>query len=47
VLAAGCYLGGYGGGLPVKAFLLRLEGASFRERSEASDETKQFAFSAS
>ena len=47
VLAAGYYLGGYGGGLPVKAYLLRLEGASFRERSEASDETKQFAFSAS
>lgn len=47
VLAAGCYLGGYGGGLPVKAFLLRLEGAAFRERSEASVETKQLAFSAS
>ncbi len=47
VLAAGCYLGGYGGGLPVKAFLLRLEGAAFRERAEASDETKQLAFSAS
>jgi O-6-methylguanine DNA methyltransferase len=46
VLAAGCYLGGYGGGLPVKAYLLRLEGASFRERSEAPDETKQLAFSA-
>jgi methylated-DNA-[protein]-cysteine S-methyltransferase len=44
VLAAGCYLGGYGGGLPVKAYLLRLEGASFRERSDASDETKQMAF---
>lgn len=29
VLAAGCYLGGYGGGLPVKALLLRLEGAAF------------------
>ena len=47
VLAAGYYLGGYGGGLPVKAYLLRLEGASFRKRSEASDETKQLAFSAS
>ncbi len=47
VLAAGCYLGGYGGGLPVKAFLLRLEGAAFRERVESSDETKQLAFSAS
>ena len=32
VLASGCYLGGYGGGLPVKAYLLRLEGAAFRER---------------
>jgi methylated-DNA-[protein]-cysteine S-methyltransferase len=47
VLAAGCYLGGYGGGLPVKAFLLKLEGATFRERTEAPDETKQLAFSAS
>ena len=46
VLAAGCYLGGYGGGLPVKALLLRLEGAAFRERAEAS-ETAQLAFSAS
>jgi len=36
VLAAGRYLGGYGGGLPVKAYLLQLEGAQFRERSEAS-----------
>jgi len=35
VLAAGCYLGGYGGGLPVKAYLLRLEGAAFREPSLA------------
>lgn len=47
VLAAGCYLGGYGGGLPVKAFLLRLEGAPFREESTASDESRQLAFSAS
>jgi O-6-methylguanine DNA methyltransferase len=31
VLASGCCLGGYGGGLPVKAWLLRLEGAAFRE----------------
>lgn len=46
VLAAGCYLGGYGGGLPVKAFLLRLEGAPFREEPTASDESKQLAFSA-
>jgi methylated-DNA-[protein]-cysteine S-methyltransferase len=36
VLAAGRYLGGYGGGLPVKAHLLRLEGAQFREHAEAS-----------
>ncbi len=35
VLAAGCFLGGYGGGLPVKAFLLRLEGAAFREEPES------------
>jgi len=33
VLAAGKRLGGYGGGLPVKALLLRLEGAEFREES--------------
>lgn len=32
VLASGRYLGGYGGGLPTKAFLLRLEGAPFREQ---------------
>ncbi len=31
VLATGGKLGGYGGGLNVKALLLRLEGASFRE----------------
>jgi methylated-DNA-[protein]-cysteine S-methyltransferase len=31
VLASGKRLGGYGGGLPVKALLLRLEGAEFRE----------------
>jgi O-6-methylguanine DNA methyltransferase len=35
VLASGCYLGGYGGGLPIKAYLLRLEGAAFRERAPA------------
>ncbi len=35
VLASGCYLGGYGGGLPVKAWLLRLEGAAFRESAAA------------
>lgn len=47
VLASGCYLGGYGGGLPVKAFLLRLEGAQFRDEAAGSDEPKQLAFSAS
>jgi methylated-DNA-[protein]-cysteine S-methyltransferase len=47
VLAAGCHLGGYGGGLPVKAYLLRLEGAPFRERNEALVETRQLALSAS
>ena len=47
VLASGCYLGGYGGGLPVKAFLLKLEGAPFHERSEAADELQQLAFTAS
>jgi O-6-methylguanine DNA methyltransferase len=33
VLAAGRRLGGYGGGLPVKAMLLRLEGADFRDEN--------------
>ena len=46
VLAAGCYLGGYGGGLPVKAWLLRLEGAAFRESKSQSVVTEQLAFSA-
>jgi len=46
VLAAGCYLGGYGGGLPVKAYLLRLEGAAFRERSEAPAAAAKLAFTA-
>ena len=31
VLAGGRNLGGYGGGLPTKAFLLRLEGAVFHD----------------
>jgi len=35
VLAAGTALGGYGGGLPTKAFLLRLEGAEFQDDSTA------------
>jgi methylated-DNA-[protein]-cysteine S-methyltransferase len=47
VLAAGCYLGGYGGGLPVKAWLLRLEGAAFREPAEPRATAKQLAFSVS
>lgn len=46
VLAAGCYLGGYGGGLPVKAWLLRLEGAAFRESGVQSQPAEQLAFSA-
>lgn len=33
VLASGKRLGGYGGGLPVKALLLKLEGAEFRDQS--------------
>jgi O-6-methylguanine DNA methyltransferase len=43
VLAAGCYLGGYGGGLPVKAYLLRLEGAAFRERIVAPEPVSEVA----
>lgn len=35
VLAGGRALGGYGGGLPTKAFLLRLEGAEFYDDSAA------------
>ena len=35
VLAAGTALGGYGGGLPTKAFLLRLEGARFHDDRSA------------
>jgi O-6-methylguanine DNA methyltransferase len=41
VLAAGCDLGGYGGGLAVKAWLLRLEGAKFRERARAPEMSEQ------
>lgn len=44
VLAAGKRLGGYGGGLPVKALLLNLEGAEFRE---ASVDAKQAALALS
>jgi O-6-methylguanine DNA methyltransferase len=45
VLAAGRFLGGYGGGLPVKALLLRLEGAAFHE-DKKNLESKQLAFGA-
>ena len=41
VLAAGTALGGYGGGLATKAFLLRLEGAAFRD--DATSDTRQEA----
>jgi methylated-DNA-[protein]-cysteine S-methyltransferase len=43
VLASGCYLGGYGGGLPVKAWLLRLEGAAFRESTKVRQTAEQLA----
>ncbi len=46
VLAGGKYLGGYGGGLPVKAFLLRLEGATFYERKADAKSPYQLAFTA-
>ncbi len=46
VLAAGTELGGYGGGLATKAFLLRLEGAAFRHDATASrQETLNFSSS--
>jgi methylated-DNA-[protein]-cysteine S-methyltransferase len=47
VLAGGRNLGGYGGGLPTKAFLLRLEGAAFRQPAATSEAAKQLAFTAS
>jgi len=47
VLAGGRNLGGYGGGLPTKAFLLRLEGAAFREEPKALETTKRLEFTAS
>jgi len=46
VLAAGKNLGGYGGGLQVKAFLLRLEGASFHDPGTQAEAPKQLAFTA-
>jgi methylated-DNA-[protein]-cysteine S-methyltransferase len=43
VLAAGTMLGGYGGGLPTKAFLLRLEGAEFQDAAtEGAQEALSF-----
>ena len=44
VLAGGKYLGGYGGGLPVKKFLLQLEGSIFYERKADSRSPYQLAF---
>jgi len=46
VLASNQYLGGYGGGLPAKAYLLRLEGAAFRDQNERPAPAKQLAFTA-
>jgi methylated-DNA-[protein]-cysteine S-methyltransferase len=46
VLAGGQHLGGYGGGLSTKAFLLRLEGAAFREHPTGMGFPKQLAFTA-
>ena len=40
VLATGGRLGGYGGGLPVKALLLKLEGAEFRDDSVEAQQTE-------
>jgi len=45
VLAAGTRLGGYGGGLATKAYLLRLEGAAFQEDSALLEEQPALAFS--
>jgi len=44
VLAAGTMLGGYGGGLPTKAFLLRLEEAEFRDDSVAERQQEALDF---
>ena len=46
VLQTGKRLGGYGGGLPVKALLLKLEGAEFREET-ADSQQSNLAFSVS
>jgi len=45
VLAGGKALSGYGGGLPTKAFLLRLEGASFRDDPVADQHQSVLTFS--
>jgi methylated-DNA-[protein]-cysteine S-methyltransferase len=44
VLAAGTALGGYGGGLATKAFLLRLEGAEFHDEATADNQQKALNF---
>jgi len=44
VLASGRTLGGYGEGLPMKAFLLRLEGADFHDNSALDTVQPQMAF---
>ncbi len=44
VLAGGKALGGYGGGLPTKAFLLRLEGAAFRDELATHKSQETLAF---
>jgi O-6-methylguanine DNA methyltransferase len=44
VLAAGTALGGYGGGLATKAFLLRLEGAEFRDDATEDGHQKALNF---
>ena len=44
VLAAGTALGGYGGGLATKGFLLRLEGAAFRDDATEDREQKALNF---
>ncbi len=40
VLASGKRLGGYGGGLPVKALLLKREGAEFREEAVDTEQSR-------
>jgi methylated-DNA-[protein]-cysteine S-methyltransferase len=44
VLAAGTMLGGYGGGLSTKAFLLRLEGADFQDDASATRDQEALNF---